>query len=359
MNVLSKPKEPGEVATHPPVLSLLDLPSEVLEHLLEFLGFEAIKKLLELKNSRLLAAIRHCKTRHYKHWTLNWINQERLRKLMNEVTIIKGVNISEERDDVDDSKESKSDAIVEALVNERGELESFEMRNSVCTDKALELLLSHPRMKVVGLSASDVTGESLKVFSFSNISVIKALDLSGCDYLTDDGIIAILNHVGKTLKILSLRGTEVSFSEFGSVTNTLPALEELNLALCVNLTDSSIMGVLNKVGETLKVLELGWTGVSFSEISLTGTLPSLEELHLANCRNLTDSSIMGFLNKVGETLQDLDLSGTKVSFSNIGSLSGSFPALETLDLQYCRNLSDAGLMAFLGKTSQYLVPMLM
>jgi len=35
MNVLSKPKEPEEVVPHPGVLSLLDLPSEVLEHLLE------------------------------------------------------------------------------------------------------------------------------------------------------------------------------------------------------------------------------------------------------------------------------------------------------------------------------------
>jgi len=256
MNVLSKPKEPGEVATHPRVLSLLDLPCEVLEHLLEFLGFEAIKKLLNLKNSRLLAAIRHCKTRHYKYWTLDWINQERLKKLMNEVTIIKGVNISDHRDDDDGSKGSKSDEMVEDLVNEREELESFEMINSGCTDKALELLLSHPKMKVVGLSNSSVTGESLKVFSFSNISVMKTLDLSQCDHLTDDGVIAILNQVGKKLKILKLDKTGVSFSNIGSLTSTLPALRELNLAYCGNLTDSRIMELLNKVGSTNENLQL-------------------------------------------------------------------------------------------------------
>ena len=50
----------------------------------------------------------------------------------------------------------------------------------------------------------------------------------------------------------------------------------------------------------------------------------------------------------------LDLAKTKVSFSNIGSLSGSFPALEMLNLPSCGNVSDAGLMTFLGKTSEYL-----
>jgi hypothetical protein len=63
---------------------------------------------------------------------------------------------------------------------------------------------------------------------------------------------------------------------------------------------------------------------------------------------------MELLNKVGEKLKFLDLSKTKVSFSNIGSLSGSFPALEMLNLGSCGNLSDAGLMTFLGKTSENL-----
>ena len=129
--------------------------------------------------------------------------------------LLSGVNISDiHLQDDDDSKESKSDEMVEALINERGELESFEMSNSRCTDKALELLLSHPKMKVVGLRNSSVTGESLKVFSFSNISVVKTLDLSQCYHLTDDGIIAILNQVGKKLKILNLAMTGTRTAAF-------------------------------------------------------------------------------------------------------------------------------------------------
>ena len=63
--------------------------------------------------------------------------------------------------------------------------------------------------------------------SVCNNTVIKALNLSQCRYLTDDGIMAILNKVGETLKILDLSNNKVSFSEVGSMTRTLPSLEEL------------------------------------------------------------------------------------------------------------------------------------
>jgi len=274
---------------------------------------------------------------------------------MNEVTIIKGVKVASHR-----GYASKSDEMVEALINERGELESFEMSNSGCTDKALELLLSHPRMTVVGLSNSYVTGESLRVLSFSNISVIKTLNLSQCYHLTDDGVIAILNHVGKKLKILNLAETGVSFSNIGSLTSTLSALEELDLANCKNLVDSSLMELLNKVGETLKILNLTATKVSFSEIgSRTGSLPALEKLNLTMCFNLTDSSIVEILNQVGNTLKVIKLKGTDMSFTNIGFLTSTLPVLEELDLAYCRNLTDSSIKEFInkvGKTLKVLYP---
>ena len=280
------------------------------------------------------------------------------------------------------------------------------MSNSGCTDKALELLLSHPGMKVVGLSNSDVTGESLKVILVSNNSVLKELNLSRCCYLTDEGVIAILNQVGKKLEILNLSRTEVSFSEVGFLTSCLPVLEELNLEYCKNLTNAGLKALLNKAGKTLKILNLGGTRVSFSEIgplintlpvlqvldlsgcpqllddvvisilnqagktlkilnlgysgvsfsnmeSQTCTLPSMEELHM-DYSNLTDAGLMAFLNKAGKTMKILNLEGTDVTFSLVGSLNSTLPALENLDLRMCGNYTHAGLMAFLDKAGETL-----
>jgi len=350
MNVLSKPEELGEVVPDTPVrvLSILDLPNEIVEHILEFCGLEELKKLLELKNERLLAAIRSCRTRHFKYWNFDRISEQDLRKFMDEVAIIRGVKVEDFR-----GARSQADDIVEALVGERPELESFETSYSRCTDKALLLLLSHPRMKVVGLCNSYVTG--LMLSSVSNYSAIKQLDLSQCCYLTDDGIMAILNKIGKTLKILNLSYTGVSFSSVDSLANTLPVLEELYLQDCDCLTDAGLMAFLNKSWESLKILDLSGTKVSFSSVdSLANTLPVLEELDLQHCSLLNDDGLITFLNRSGESLKILKLRWTKVSFSSVESLASNLPVLKELCLQDCDCLTNAGLMAFLNKTGESL-----
>ena len=236
---------------------------------------------------------------------------------------------------------------MEALVGERPELESFEMSYSRCTDKALLLLLSHPRMKVVGLCNSDVTG--LMLSAVSNYSAIKQLDLSQCCYLTDDGIMAILNKIGKTLKILNLSNTDISFSSVDSLASTLPVLEELYLQQCFLLEDDGLITFLNKIGETLRILNLSYSGVSFSSVdSLANTLPVLEELNL---QQISDDKLFTFLNKTGENLKILDLSRTRLSFSSVDSMTSCLPVLEKLNLRYCSNITEAGLVTFLGKTS--------
>ena len=244
---------------------------------------------------------------------------------------------------------------MEALVRKHPELESFVMSNSGCTDKTLQILLNHPRMKVVGLSNSDVTGESLMLSSVCNNTVIKALNLSQCRYLTDDGIMAILNKVGETLKILDLSNNKVSFSEVGSMTRTLPSLEELNLQRCLNLTDARLSTFLNKLGESLKILNLSFTNLSFSSVEyLTKTFPVLEELYMKGCTQPIDAGLITFFNKIGESLKILDLSYTELSFSSVDYMTGIFPRLEKLNLMYCEEMTDEGLMAFLNKVGENL-----
>ena len=97
------------------------------------------------------------------------------------------------------------------------------------------------------------------------------------------------------------------------------------------MTEAGIMGFLNRTGETLKILHLGNTRSSFSNVeSLTSIFPVLEELYLSGGDNLTEAGIMGFHNKTGGALKILHLRKTGVSLSNVGSLTrtNSFPVLE-------------------------------
>ena len=66
------------------------------------------------------------------------------------------------------------------------------------------------------------------------------------------------------------------------------------------MTEAGIMGFLNKTGETLKILDLVKTGVSFAEAgSLNCSLPALEELNIRRCANVTEARIKAFLDKTG------------------------------------------------------------
>ena len=74
------------------------------------------------------------------------------------------------------------------------------------------------------------------------------------------------------------------------------------------MTEACIMGFLHTTGDTLKILHLGQTGLSFSDIgSLTSIFPVLEELFIARCDNLKKEGTMEFLSKTGKTLKILDL----------------------------------------------------
>ena len=210
-------------------------------------------------------------------------------------------------------------------------------------------------MKVVGLSGSFVTGDRLLLSPVSNNSTIKELDLSLCSCLNDIGIIAILNKIGRSLKILNLSDTDISFSFAESLTSALPMLEELYLECCTQISEDGLMAFLNRTGETLKILNLSCTSVTLSSVeSLVSTLPVLEELNLQTCYCLTNAGIMAFLNKIGETLKILNLSCTSVTLSSVESLVSTLPALEELHLMKCTNLTDAGLIAFINKTGESL-----
>ena len=70
---------------------------------------------------------------------------------------------------------------------------------------------------------------------------------------------------------------------------------------------------------------------------------------------MTEACIMGFLHTTGDTLKILHLGQTGLSFSNIESLTSIFPVLEELFLARCDNLKEEGTTARQGKPSRSLI----
>ena len=87
---------------------------------------------------------------------------------------------------------------------------------------------------------------------------------------------------------------------------------------------------------------------------MTSRFPNLEEFNLSYCKNLCETGVVCFFNKIGERLKKLDLGGTNVSLSNAGLITSSFPQLEDLILHDCPNLQEEGLISLLNKTGNRL-----
>jgi len=346
MNVFSKHVAGQGSVQEAPIIpwrpSLMDLPNEILAYIMEFLGVDAIKVLREV-NRRLLAASRCSNTRHFKLWSWRKMSAKQIRQFTAQVITIKGFQVDLLRED-----SSVADNSLKILARRRPELECVDIRESLCTDKTLRVLIHHHNIKVVRLCGSNVTGERLVSPSITNGSVIQVLDLSRCEKLTDKGLLCLLNKTGGTLKVLNISGTNLSLSNVESVKSRLSLLEVLNMQMCSNVSESGVIALLNKIGTTLKSLDLSWTEVTFSELgSLTTDLPVLECLKLRSCKNLIHSGAIDLLNKTGTTLKFLSLSSSKVSSSELESLTTHFPVMETLHLDYCPNLTDSGAMKFL------------
>jgi len=139
------------------------------------------------------------------------------------------------------------------------------------------------------------------------------------------------------------------------MTSKFYKLEELHLHNCKNLCEGGIISFLSKIGEKLKCLDLGSNNLTLSNTDLmTSRFPELEEFLLISCVNLSETGVITFFNKIGESLKSLDLTSTNLSLSHVHLMTSSFPQLEDLILHDCPNLQEEGLISLLNKTGNRL-----
>ena len=226
------------------------------------------------------------------------------------------------------------------------------------------------------------------------------LDLSFCKYVTDTSIAKVAEYL-RNLKKLNLRGC-------ANLTNTglmyiawgLKKLNELDLRSCWHISDHGIahLAGLNKdnghfsipleylglhdcqklsdealryvsVGlTTLKSLNLSFSCFSDSGLKYLAKMPSLQELDLGSCDNITEIGIaylaeggsrissldVSFCDKIGDqalvhisqglfNLKYLSLSACQVTDEGICKIAKSLQDLETLHIGQCSKLTDKGL----------------
>ncbi|XP_058780629.1 SCF E3 ubiquitin ligase complex F-box protein grrA-like [Vicia villosa] len=212
------------------------------------------------------------------------------------------------------------------------------------TNEGLRLLVSSAtEIRSINLSqCSLLTYASLDILADSLGSVLKELYIDDC-ILIDVALILPALKRFKRLEVLSLAGVPTVSDKFimSYFTACGHNIKELVLRDCVNLTDAS-MRVIAKHCPGLRVLDIMNLG-KLTDLSIGYLANSCQGLRTLKLhRNpFSDEAISVFLELAGKTLEELSLNSiNKVGLLTSSALTKNGQNLHTLDLSWCRNLSD-------------------
>ncbi|MCD9641234.1 hypothetical protein HAX54_027305 [Datura stramonium] len=201
---------------------------------------------------------------------------------------------------------------------------------------------------------------------------LRSMNLSQCSLLTCDGISCLSNSLGSVLRELYLDNCEALNPMFIlPVLLKLEHLEVLSVAGIQTVCDAFIKEFVTHRGQSLREIVLNGcmelTDCSLKEISRN--CPGLRAIDLSNLHKLTDTAIghlatgcrafdklklsrnvfsdeavAAFVETGGESLKELSLNGVnKVSHNTAISLAKCSKNLISLDLSWCRNLTNEAL----------------
>ncbi|CAI5723410.1 unnamed protein product [Hyaloperonospora brassicae] len=216
--------------------------------------------------------------------------------------------------------------------------ESLVQALTQCTDaSATKLVLTVLRLGLCGRCVSDSVIQELG----PALNTVEELQLQGCYRLSDAGCQDLVRRCAPSLDSLELscnqRITKQSIDCFGE----LQQLHSLTLSECPQLDDASLASLkCMKQLRKLKLNQLERVSDAFF-VSLAQSLPELEEVSLARCSQLTDTAVKGILNAC-RGLKVLDVSDLhRITDGCFEPVREHGHALRRVSMRCCLELTDA------------------
>ncbi|XP_050032572.1 uncharacterized protein [Dermacentor andersoni] len=213
-------------------------------------------------------------------------------------------------------------------------------------------LLSHARL--VALRCSSVSDRGLESL-LAAAPRVSALELFGCNELTDAGLWAALRPTVTSLTLADC--INVADETLAAVAQLLPALRELNLQ-AYHVTDASLAHLGGGVGShhhhqqqqlqhqsQLVVLRLRscWELTNQGLVQLVQAVPQLRELSLSGCTKISDDGVELLAENLRQ-LRVLDLSWCpRVTDASLEFIACDMTQLQQLTLDRCMHITDIGL----------------
>ncbi|KAG2244336.1 hypothetical protein Bca52824_093836 [Brassica carinata] len=218
-------------------------------------------------------------------------------------------------------------------------LEKLWISQTGVKEAGISLLASLKKLSLLDLGGLPVTDHNLS--SLQVLTNLEYLDIWGSN-VTNQGAVSILEF--PNLSFLNLSWTSVTQAP------NIPHLECLLMNKCtvvsISSTHSSVLASLKKLvlsGATFSaetevfsftskssITHLDVSKTSIQDFSFLETMTKLEHLDLSSTAFGDDS--VEFLLCVGDTLRNLNVSYTKITYAGVEILSGHVPRLETFSL---------------------------
>ena len=151
-----------------------------------------------------------------------------------------------------------------------------------------------------------------------------------------------------------------------------PAIDHLDLSLCGDLTDASLLSLLAAKSLTTSKIrhgartttpttttDLGLTSIDLSQctkisdegmLALLAACPTLKRLKVVGCYRLSDRFLVeGLAKHCSTALEELSVADCfKLSTAGIAAVAAASSALRVLDISSCRNMDDGAMAALAG-----------
>ncbi|RAL37087.1 hypothetical protein DM860_004009 [Cuscuta australis] len=215
------------------------------------------------------------------------------------------------------------------------------------SDTGLSALVSSaPSLRSINLSqCSLLSSDGIKCLSESLGSVLKELYLDDCQAIDSVLLLPSLLKL-EHLEVLSVAGIHTVCDEFviEFVSQRGHNMRELTLNDCMKLTDRSLKAVAESC-PALCAIDLSnlCKLTDYSLGFLVNGCIALDKLML--CRNaFSDEAIAAYLETFGNSMKELSLNNiSKVSHNTAMALAKRCKNLRSLDVSWCRNLTDEAL----------------
>ena len=173
--------------------------------------------------------------------------------------------------------------------------DKFSNMEKLCLEKCVGLTqqgllqilkMCGSRLQDLNISETDITGQGLEELQ-EKFADLKALSLYCCKNVTDQGLLKVLRMCGTKLQDLDITGTNITGQGLEKMQEKFADLKALNLSYCSRLTDQGLLKVLRMCGAKLQDLDISGTDISGQGLEeLQEKFADLKALNLRLCRNL-------------------------------------------------------------------------